>query len=220
MRNKSLLLSVFCFVITQLAGCSQSIKSVGETAKLAIFGQPDVELPVQKIEQLPYASAYLKVGKAPQAFVVLAASEQGRHKWVTADKNMVVTQSGRVVKTIGFDEDIVYVSNTGVDPLFLGLLKSDTPKKWHYKTVWSQVFKGGYEQFSEFESKGYETVTILEKTQQLHRFDEKVTVPALNKTYTNNYWLNPENGMVIKANQYMGPDLALIQFTILKPYAQ
>lgn len=219
MHNKSLLLSVFCFVITQ-TGCSQSIKSVGETAKLAIFGQPDVELPVQKIEQLPYASAYLKVGKAPQAFVVLATSEQGQQKWVTADKNMVVTQNGRVVKTIGFNEDIVYVSNVSRDPLFLGLLKSDTPKKWHYKTVWSQVFKGGYEQFSEFESKGYETVTVLEKSRQLHRFDEKVTVPALNKTYTNNYWLNPENGMVIKANQHMGPDLALIQFTILKPYAQ
>ncbi len=152
--------------------------------------------------------------------MVLATSEQGQQKWVTADKNMVVTQNGRVVKTIGFNEDIVYVSNVSRDPLFQGLLKSDTPKKWHYKTVWSQVFKGGYEQFSEFESKGYETVTVLEKSRQLHRFDEKVTVPALNKTYTNNYWLNPENGMVIKANQHIGPDLALIQFTILKPYAQ
>jgi uncharacterized protein YceK len=219
MPKKKLLLLCIC-VMSLLSGCAQHVGLLGETAKLAFLGQSDVQLPVQKIEQLPYASAYLKVGKAPQAFVVLAVSEQGLQKWITADKNMVVTSHGRIVKTIGFGENITYTNNLTSDPIALGLLKPETPKKWHTQTTWSQVFRGGYEIISEFENKGIEQITILDKPRSLVRFDEKVFVPALNNSYTNTYWLNPDNGNVVKTFQYMGPGLAQIQFTILKPYVQ
>lgn len=203
-----------------LTGCAQHVMSLGETAKLAVLGQPDVQLSTQKIAQLPYVSAYLKVGKAPQAFVVLAASEQGQQKWVTADKNMIVTDHGRIVKTIGFGEDIAYVDNLKSDPLTLGLLNPATPKQWQTKVTWAEVFRAGYRVASHFEYKGMEPETILEQQRSLARFDETVTVSSLNLSYTNSYWLDPKNGMVIKSQQYMGPGLALVQFTILKPYAQ
>lgn len=219
MPNKQALWLCLC-AISLLAGCAQHVSLLGETAKLAVLGQPDVHLSTQKIEQLPYASAYLKVGKAPQAFVVLAASEQGQQKWVTADKNMIVTDHGRIVKTIGFGEDITFVNNLKSDPLALGLLNPATPKHWQTRITWAQVFRAGHEVTSHFEYKGMEPETILERQRSLARFDEKVTVPAFNQSYTNSYWLDPKNGMVIKSQQYMGPGLALVQFTILKPYAQ
>lgn len=219
MPNKQILALSLCF-IGLLPGCAQHVASLGETMKFAVMGQPDVQLPVQKIKQLPYASAYLKVGKAPQAFVVLAATENGQQKWVTADKNMVVTDHGRIIKTIGFGEDIISVDNLKSDPLALGLLKPDMPKQWQTKTTWTQVFRGGYEIISSFEKKGIEQITVLEKPCLLLRFDETVSVPVLNLSYTNSYWLDPDNGMVIKSLQYMGPELAQVQFTILKPYVQ
>lgn len=219
MPNKQSLWLCLC-AISLLAGCAQHVTSLGETARLALLGQPDVQLPTQKIEQLPYASAYLKVGKAPQAFVVLAASEQGQQKWVTADKNMIVTDHGRIVKTIGFGEDIVSVDNLKSDPLALGLLNSAASEQWHTKVVWAQVFRAGYALVSHFEYKGIEQVTILETSRSLARFDEKVSVSALNQSYTNSYWVDPKSKMVIKSQQYMGPGLAQVQFTILKPYIQ
>lgn len=219
MPNKQPLWLCLC-AISLLAGCARHVTLLGETAKLALLGQPDVQLPTQKIEQLPYASAYLKVGKAPQAFVVLAASEQGQQKWVTADKNMIVTDHGRIVKTIGFGEDIAYIDNLKSDPLALGLLNPAISKQWQTKVTWAEVFRAGYRVASHFEYKGMKSETILEQQRSLAQFDETVTISALNQSYTNSYWLDPKNGMVIKSQQYMGPGLALVQFTILKPYAQ
>lgn len=219
MPNKQQLWLSVC-AMSLLVGCAQHITSLGETAKFAVFGQSDVQISSQQIKQLPYASAYLKVGKAPQAFVVLAANEQGQQKWVTADKNMIVTDNGRIIKTIGFGEDIVYVNNLISDPLALGLLKPDTSKYWRAKISWSQVFRAGYEITSLFEYKGLEQETILDKPRTLARYDEMLTVPALNQSYCNTFWLDPETGIVVKSLQYMGPGLAPVQFTVLKPYAQ
>ncbi|MBO0216673.1 YjbF family lipoprotein, partial [Vibrio sp. Vb2880] len=67
----------------------------------------DVELTPEEIDAVPYASAYLKIGDQKQVFVVLAFAEQNpltgntQLKWVSADKAMVVTENGHIVKTIG-----------------------------------------------------------------------------------------------------------------------
>lgn len=203
-----------------LAGCSQKMDAFSKTAELAFLGQDDTYVTARQVENTPYASAYVKVGDAPQAFVVLAFAEQEQLKWIAADKNMIVTQHGRLVKTQGFGEDITNVSNLDRDPLALGLLKSTTPMTWQSRFEWAQVFRGGYEVTSIFRSRGKETLTILDKSRELARFDEQVTVPALNASYTNSYWIEPSNGQIVQSYQYMGPDMALVKFTVLKPYVQ
>ncbi|MCL6327010.1 YjbF family lipoprotein [Pectobacterium polaris] len=215
--NSLIAISIFSLLLT---GCSQNMEQVGKTFKLAFLGQDDTHVTAKQVANTPYASAYLKVGKAPQAFVVLAFVEQNQLKWIGADKNMVATQHGRLVKTQGFGEDITYVDNLQQDPLALGLLKSSTPMIWQSRVEWAQVFRGGYETRSVFLAHGKETVKILDTSRELLRFDEHVTVPALNESYTNSYWLDPTNGNVIQSQQYMGPDMALVTFTVLKPYVQ
>ncbi|MDY4384043.1 YjbF family lipoprotein [Pectobacterium brasiliense] len=203
-----------------LTGCSQNMEQVGKTFKLAFLGQDDTHVTAKQVANTPYASAYLKVGKAPQAFVVLAFAEQNQLKWIGADKNIVVTQRGRLVKTQGFGEDITYMDNLQQDPLTLGLLKTSTPMTWQSRVEWAQVFRGGYDTRSVFQARGKETVKILDTSRELLRFDEQVTVPALNESYTNSYWLDPANGSVVQSQQYMGPGMALVTFTVLKPYVQ
>ncbi|MFT8211636.1 MAG: YjbF family lipoprotein [Symbiopectobacterium sp.] len=51
---------------------------VPQTAKLAIWGTDDVQVSAERVEKTPYASAYLKVGDASQAFVVLAFAENNQ----------------------------------------------------------------------------------------------------------------------------------------------
>ncbi|AOR57991.1 YjbF family lipoprotein [Pectobacterium parmentieri] len=203
-----------------LTGCSQNVDQVGKTFKLAFFGQDDTHVTAKQVANTPYASAYLKVGAAPQAFVVLVFAEHNQLKWIGADKNMVAIQHGRLVKTQGFGEDIIYVDNLQQDPLTLGLLKASTPMTWKSRVEWAQVFRGGYDMTSVFQDRGKETVKILDTSRELLRFDEQVTVPALNESYTNSYWLDPTNGSVVQSQQYMGPDMALVAFTVLKPYEQ
>lgn len=219
MKKNGLWVSGVCLMLL-LSGCAQHVRMVGDTARLAIWGQPDTQIPSQKIAELPYASAYLKVGNAPRAFVILGLAEHGDLKWFSADKNMVVTRAGRLIKTVGFGEDIRYQNNLEHDPLAVGLLKTTTSLKWQHRVEWSQVYRGGYELISEFQAKGAETVVILDKQRTLQRFDETVTIPSLNVSYINQFWLDPVSGQVVQSHQYMGPNLALVQFTVLKPYAE
>lgn len=219
MIKNGFLASLFCSLLG-VSGCAQHLSMVSDTAKVAILGQPDVEVSPQKVAEIPYSSAYLKVGKAPRAFVILALVEKGNLKWLSADKSMVVMRAGRVVKTVGLGEDIRYVDNLTQDPLVLGLLKPSTPMTWQHRAEWSQVYRGGYDLQSEFQYKGIESILILGKTHILKRFDEQVTVPALKISYTNQFWLDPISGQVMQSYQYMGPNLALVQFTALKPYTE
>ncbi len=213
-----MLVVVFC--MPGLTGCSQQLSQLGRDFRLALWGRQDVSMTPQQVAQLPYASAYLKVGKAPRVFVVLAFADNQQLQWVTADKSSVTTHFGRLVKTQGLGEDIQQVTQQDTDPLSLGLLKPATPKQWRTVVSWSQVLRGGYDLQSVFENKGTETLTILNTPRQAVRFDEQVTVPALGKRYTNQYWLDPTSGQVIQSYQYMGPNMALVQFTVLKPYSQ
>ncbi|MFT8211637.1 MAG: YjbF family lipoprotein [Symbiopectobacterium sp.] len=140
--------------------------------------------------------------------------------WIGADSNLLVMQHGRIVKTQGFGEDIAHVINVTPDPLAVGLLKPSTSMRWQGKMAWSQVQRGDYAVESVFQARGKETVTILGKPRQLLKFTEQVSVPALNAQYTNTYWLEPTTGQLVQTWQHMGPDMALVKFTVLKPYVQ
>lgn len=157
-----------------LVGCSQKMDAFQKTAKLAIWGMDDVQVSAEKVAQTPYASAYLRVGKASQGFVVLAFAENNQLKWIGADSNILVTQNGRIVKTQGFGEDITHVLNVTPDPLAAGLLKPPTSLHWQGKMAWSQVVRGDYAVESVFQARGKETVTILDKPCQLLKFTEQV----------------------------------------------
>ncbi|WJY15734.1 YjbF family lipoprotein [Pectobacteriaceae bacterium CE90] len=209
------------WIVLFLSACSQQQAQVRQVVGLAIWGTKGVSVTPEQVARIPYASAYLKLGKLPRAFVVLAFAENQQLKWLSADKGIVTTSlGGRLIKTQDLGEDILRVTNLAQDPLTLGLLNPDTPKQWHTRISWRLVFRGGYEVQSRFKRIGNETVTILDRPRQLVRFDEQITVPALNKSYTNHYWLDPVGGQVIKSLQYMGPDMDLVEFTLLKPYAK
>lgn len=204
-----------------LSGCGQQSASIIETAKLAVVGQPDATMSAQQIANIPYASAYLKVGDAPRAFVVLGFADTDRLKWFTADRNMIVTRNGRVIKTLGFGNDLLFSDSANADPLSDGkmLIKNSAAFIWQHRELWSAKYQSGYTLTSTFSNQGIEDVMISDTPRQLVRINEQVKVPALNTCYTNSFWLDPDSGEVVQSHQYIGPDMPQIQFTILKPYA-
>ncbi|WP_146074530.1 YjbF family lipoprotein, partial [Vibrio jasicida] len=105
--------------ILLMAGCTQKFNDVSATIEEAYSNYIDVELTSDEIKQVPYASAYLRIGSQKQVFVVLAFAEEDKVtgakqlKWVSADKSMIVTENGRIVKTIGLQENnLVALSGT------------------------------------------------------------------------------------------------------------
>ncbi len=111
---KRLALILICLL---LQACSATTKGLGDSLWDSLFGTPGVQLTDDDIQNMPYASQYMQLNGGPQLFVVLAFSENGQQKWVTQDGATIVTQHGRLVKTLLGGDNLIDVNNLATDPL-------------------------------------------------------------------------------------------------------
>ncbi|ARR49863.1 YjbF family lipoprotein [Photobacterium damselae subsp. damselae] len=219
-----------------LSGCSQRANDANDTVKLAIFGTPDVVKTAKEIKQLPYASTYVRIGDHSQIFMVLALAETKylpasrqlttnianplQLKWMSSDNGMLVTENGRIVKTLNLqDGNLLSSDSKQTDPLLLGLQKSTTPLTWQRTISWQPGYHMWYHLSSTFHNDGIQLVDINGQQVKALQFSETVKVKELDRSYQNTFWLDPINGKVIKSQQYPAPGMPLITMTILKSFA-
>ena len=200
-------------------GCTQKFNDVSATVQEAYGNYIDVELTPDEIEAIPYASAYLKIGNQKQVFVILAFAEKNpstnkiQLKWVSADKAMVVTENGHIVKTIGLQTtnlDGVY----GNVPAYSG---SSTQYALSYD--WSDKYRYGFPAKVERTLQGKETITTPISSTNTDVYTENVTFTSLDESIENTYWVDNE-GKVLKTRQHLGPNMVPIELTILKGYSK
>ena len=110
-HKKLLSLLTISIVLVNTTACSQRISALNDTLKLAFIGDKDTQLSEQQVNNIPYASIYARIDGIPQAFIVLALAEPKftltlpptpaitELKWLSADKAMLVTINGRLVRT-------------------------------------------------------------------------------------------------------------------------
>lgn len=201
-----------------LFGCSTTTKQTIATIGKVAFGNDDVVLGKDKINSIPYASAYIKVGDNPQAFVVLAyADKQGNLSWMSADHRMFVTRAGRLIKTIGLDNDLVSLSSLADEPLTK--LTSKDSLTWQFQAEWEKDYVSGYFINSHILKKAKATIDILDEPHQTELFEELISIQHNGYSWENYYWVDQKTGQIVKSKQQLGPDLPVIEITILKPYA-
>lgn len=230
---------LLCLILTlATSGCSQKFNDVSDTMSLAFFGNDDTTLGNDDIANLPYASIYAQVGNGPQAFMVLAIAQPITHtylststsasyqkdqtqlKWLSADRAMLVTENGRVVKTVNLPTaNLTSSYSDQPDPLMLGLHRDSTPKYWQRHIDWQPGYHSGYTLDSLFNFEGKEVININESPVETLHFSEKVTVKSLDESFINHFWLNPKNGKVLKSRQRLAPGQPYIEITLLKPYS-
>ncbi|MBR9789401.1 MAG: YjbF family lipoprotein [Vibrionaceae bacterium] len=200
-------------------GCTQKINDVSATVQEAYGNYIDVELTPQEIEDVPYASAYLKIGDQKQIFVVLAFAEQSpvtgktQLKWVSADKAMVVTENGHIVKTVGLQKNNIAGIYGEVPAYTTSITKFDLAYDW------AEKYRYGFPAKITRTYKGKEVVTTPVSSTSADVYRESVEFPSLSETVENLYWVD-EQGQVVKTRQHLGPNMAPIELTILKGYSK
>lgn len=206
-------------VISLTFGCTQKFNDVSATVQEAYGNYIDVELTPEEIEAVPYASAYLKIGNQKQVFVVLAFAEsnprtgQTQLKWVSADKAMVVTENGHIVKTIGLQATNL-AGVYGDVPAYSG-----SPTQYSLSYDWSEQYRYGFQAKVKRSRQGKETVVTPISSTETDVYTEFVTFPSLGKGVENTYWVS-SNGQVVKTRQYLGPNMVPVELTILKGYSK
>ena len=212
MRQLSLLL--FCLL---LQACTQTQKGLIETARLAVNGPDDVTVSDEQVQALPYASMYAHINQGPRIFIVLGYNENGQQKWITQDRAMLVTQHGRLVKTLGLTDNLQQVSNLSQDPLADALhLQQDA--QWTRIMRWSEQgnTRAGTA-VSRFRRGDDEVLTLAGNSVPCRVWHEAVSIAASGAEWENTFWIDNRSGEVVQARQMLGAASFPIDTTILKP---
>lgn len=204
-------------LLSSIFGCTQKFNDVSATVQEAYGNYIDVELTPEEIEAVPYASAYLKIGNQKQVFVVLAFAEQNpltgntQLKWVSADKAMVVTENGHIVKTIG-------LQTTNLAGIYGNVPAYSTPSvQYSLSYDWADKYRYGFPAKVERSRRGEENVVTPISSTVTDVYAEVVTFTSLEKSVENQYWVNGK-GEVVKTRQHLGPNMVPVELTILKRY--
>ncbi|HAS7000943.1 TPA: YjbF family lipoprotein [Vibrio parahaemolyticus] len=206
-------------LLSLIFGCTQKFSDVSATVQEAYSNYIDVELTPEEIEAVPYASAYLKIGDQKQVFVVLAFAEKNpltgntQLKWVSADKAMVVTENGHIVKTIGLQTTNL-AGIYGTVPEY-----SKSSEQYVLSYDWADKYRYGFPAKVERSRQGQETVVTPISSTVTDVYTEVVTFTSLEESVDNQYWVNSK-GEVVKTRQHLGPNMVPVELTILKGYSK
>lgn len=201
-----------------LSGCSQQATSINSTVKEAFFGFDDINMSAEQVQAIPYASQFVRVNDGQKIFMVLAFAETNpktgniQLKWLSSDYAMVVTENGVITKTLKLPSG--------------NLLRSQiSPHDWQAGGEWQSLYD--WPQASLFSVQAKSKLTQLETAQTqsmlwnvpLSHWQEKINFPQINKSVTNEYWLD-RNGQVLKSIQYLGPEMTKIEMEAAKPFME
>ena len=215
--NHFRILIILLFAAT--AGCSQYIKDTGATIKEAYSGLPDTHMTKDEVEALPYASIYARVNDGPRVFMVLAFAETNtdtgntRLKWLSSDGAMIVTENGRVVKTLhlpNYNLLNVTTSKSYYQP-------KTEPDSWKISYDWQPGYHLQQEASVQSSVVGKEFLTSLIWQKNTKKVTEIITPDKNSQSYQNTFWVD-EQGKVVKSIQWAIPEHLMIELEILKPY--
>jgi Group 4 capsule polysaccharide lipoprotein gfcB, YjbF len=168
---------------------------------------------------IPYASMGYSLNDGPERLLVLATDTNGERLWTSSSRIVIVTRSGRIVRTVGLPHDI-----SGV-----------TPQKGQDIPVLASALKGSVSSTRRVDfpdipaydvaitckamDRGMETIVILGRGITTQKIDEVCESPRLNWSFTDSYWLDPGNDLVWRSIQHISPKDGRIETEILRPPA-
>lgn len=225
MNVKIFSLSVLILILT--SACSGTYHAYYQTLRIAFSDKNDAKLTLVEIRQSNVDVISVKRGDRPSAIMALAYIENEQHKWVSSDRAMFVIDKGRLIRTIGLDENLLYSSNSDIDPL--KSLPYVTPNFSQQKT-WTRIIdqtgdEYGYPIESTFSAAIQDSVQTLGLD-----IDAILYVETLNyKTPTNyirfnrnwkNYYWYAKSGEMIKSIQITSPLSEALEITYLSRIAR
>lgn len=195
------------FVATNLLfACTPTMRSHYYNIRLAMNSDSDGRMERRLVEDSDVQVAFIKSGDRGWATVALAFKENGQEKWISADRAMVVSQNGYVVKTLGFSNDLLFTSNVENLPL----------PNYQQSSIWTRYqdwFKGeyGYEVRSVFEKTVEENIDILGLTFNTVKVRESVEYLGeadsirFDREWNNYFWYEQSSGKLLQSQQKVSP---------------
>ena len=186
-----------------------------ESLKGVIFDQSDNQITRELVEQIPYASATLKIGKGSTGLVILESVENKRYTWVSADKIYVVVKDGRIVRSLGLFNNLT--SYKSPKQTFKQLIEENNPVL-DYFTYYSydQPLLLNLKAQVHISNRGLQSVSIFGVKRNLYLIEEDISNGYIGWKVKNKFWVDPKDFFVWKSVQHISPKLPEFLFIVTK----
>jgi hypothetical protein len=192
-----------------LFGCSGTYNTYYGMLKTAFTPVKDVQFTYAQLNAAPMDYLYVRFGDLPQAALALAYIEGSQFKWVSGDRVLLVTDNGRIVRTSGLPNDLLYLTNAVSDPLKQPF-RFSANSSWLRLADWSRG-EYGYQIRSTFEVMPVEqlmffghSLAVIPVIESL-RYENESNFVRFDGKWQNQYWLDAQSGEVLKSRQVLAP---------------
>lgn len=169
---------------------------------------------------IPYATIGYRVNDGSEQLLVLATDSGGEQLWTSGAHVVIVTRGGRIVRTVGLAQDVSGVTPQKGQQQLLDLADATQQRLTSIRLedfpnipVYGAVVK------CTAIPRGPETIVILGRGITTKKVDEDCRNQALNWSFTDSYWINPESGFVWRSIQHLAPKDEKIELEALRPPA-
>ena len=199
-----------------LAGCTAVTDEVRETVEYAFKDTEDAELSAEEIDNFPYTSLYAQwQGRARSLIVLGFVNKPNKYHFITADKETLVLENGRVTRTQSLDDNLLSVSNLKSDPLRCIVT---TPQSCNNR--WQRAYDYQFDDGTRVSRNVKSTFSVKQREQLAMPYgsatatlvEEAGTFLLTGQRFVNRFWVEPD-GHVIKSEQHIIPNKPLLNLT-------
>ena len=214
MKNISLL-----FGILLLHGCSllsgnniapgyiEAYKSI----KNIVLGYEDDSLTQELVDNIPYASSVLKIGKGPSGLIILETINKNVLTWVSADDVYLIIKDGRIIRTEGLTNNLTNY----ILPFRSNFLEYKDGETFTYYVSYDFPSLTDLKLEANLKFKGKENVKVFKKEMELSLVEEVIENKFIGWKVKNRYWVDKDN-FVWKSEQYISPKLPKFVIEVTK----
>lgn len=228
MKNPRIFLFLIFFSFSIYQGCSvipDRIKESGTVGssftqtfnafRALVYGYEDFPITQDLVNQIPYASLRMKIGKGPAGLLILESVNNNEYTWVSADKVYISIKEGRIVRAEGMTNNLTDFYSS--EPSFKDLIDSPDSYLENYRYLsFDNPEAFNIRVKSSYKIIGLEEVTILDTKRQLMLIEENIENAYIRWRHNNRYWVDPKTGFVWQSHQVIAPNLPPILIQITK----
>jgi hypothetical protein len=165
-----------------------------------------------------FASMKVSYGRT-NAVMVLANNYNGVLQWVSADEIQIFTKNGKIIRTIGLNNDIFITDSPDLSQIILRLeANQEKVKESSIISFSDPLLNGEGIKYTYFYGESFEYPLLINgRIVSGKILYEEIYIKKLLWKRRNKYWIDP-NGKVIRSRQFLNPSLDFIEMEVIKKY--
>ena len=188
-----------------------------KTIKGYLAGYENDSITPELIKGIPYASSILKIGKGAPGLIILESLSGTEETWVSSDRIYLVIEKGRIIKSIGFFNNLVSFKSAKID--FKRLVSSGESEPFVYYYSYDEPELINMKVYGERRFIRSEKVQLLGYEKQLNLIEESFSNDYIGWQETNKFWVDDEM-FVWKSKQFISPKLPEFNVEVTKKPAK